>query len=57
MPNGPVIFWSDASPESMADAKAYIARYGLTRDDVALVVKNGQTMVIAKRDCSGKLVP
>lgn len=57
MAYGPVIFCSDASPEAMADAKAYIARFGLTRDDVALVVRNGQTMVIAKRDCSAKLVP
>ena len=52
---GPVIFWSDDSPDALADAKAYIARFGLTRDDVSLVVKAGQTMVIAKRDCSGKL--
>jgi hypothetical protein len=53
--NGPVIYWSDDSPEALADAKAYIARFGLTRDDVSLVIKNRQTMIIAKRDCSAKL--
>lgn len=55
--NGPILYWSDDSPEAMADAKAYIARFGLTREDVALIVRDGQTMVVAKRDCSGKLRP
>lgn len=52
----PVIFWSDDSPDGLADAKAYIARFGLTREDVALVIKDRQTMVIARRNCSAKLV-
>ena len=56
MANGPVIYASDASPEAMEDAKAYIKRFSLTQDDVALVRRGGQTLVIAKRDCSAKLV-
>lgn len=56
MAKGPVIFASDASAEGLADAKAYIARFKLTRDDVALVVKGGMALVVAKRDCSAKLV-
>ena len=56
MANGPVIYASDASPEAMDDAKAYIKRFSLTQDDVALVRRGGQTLVIAKRDCSAKLV-
>jgi hypothetical protein len=56
MITGPVLYASDASQEALADAKAYIARFSLTRDDVALVVRRGQTLVIAKRDCSAKLV-
>lgn len=57
MANGPVIYASDGSPEALADAKAYIARFGLTRDDVSLIQRRGQTLVIAKRDCSAKLIP
>lgn len=54
---GPVIYASDASPEALEDAKTYIRRFGLTTDDVALVRRRGQTLVIAKRDCSAKLIP
>ena len=56
MVKGPVIYASDASPEALDDAKAYIKRFNLTTDDVALVRRDGQTLVIAKRDCSAKLV-
>lgn len=56
MAKGPVIFASDASHDGIADAKAYIRRFNLTREDVSLVVRNGQALVIAKRDCSAKLV-
>ena len=34
---GPVIFADDASEDAMRCAKAYIARFGLTRDDVRLL--------------------
>ncbi len=54
---GPVIYASDLSTEAMDDAKAYIKRFILTQDDVALVRRGNQTLVIAKRDCSAKLVP
>jgi hypothetical protein len=56
MAKGPVIFASDSSADGLADAKAYIARFGLTRDDVSLVIRDGMALVIAKRDCSSKLV-
>jgi predicted O-methyltransferase YrrM len=52
---GPVIFASDASPEGLADAKAYIRRFGLTQDDVRLVRQDGQSLVIAKRNVFDKL--
>ena len=53
---GPVLYASNSSQEALDDAKEYIARFGLTADDVALVRRGGQTLVIAKRDCSAKLV-
>ena len=53
---GPVIYASDGSPDAMDDAKAYIKRFSLTQDDVALVRRGGRTLVIAKRGCSAKLV-
>lgn len=56
MAQGPVIYASDDSAEALADARAYIKRFNLTPDDVALVRRNGQTLVIAKRDCSHLLV-
>lgn len=57
MTNGPVIYASDASAAALEDAKAYIKRFSLTADDVALVRRGGQTLVVAKRDCSAKLRP
>jgi hypothetical protein len=51
----PVIFWSDDSPEGLRDAKEYIRRFSLTRDDVSLVQKEGQTIVFAKRNIADKL--
>jgi hypothetical protein len=52
---GPVLFASDDSPEAVADARAYIEKYRLTRDDVALRQVAGQTLIIANRDCREKL--
>jgi len=52
---GPVIFASDDSSEALADAKAYILRFNLTRDDVSLLRKNGQTLVVAKRNVADKI--
>jgi hypothetical protein len=50
-----VLFASDDSLESVDDAKEYIKRFSLTRDDVSIIRKAGQTLVIAKRDCQDKL--
>ena len=55
MAEGPIIFASDDSDAAMIDAKSYISKYKLTRDDVKLVVRNFQTLVIAKRNCMDKL--
>ena len=52
---GPVLFASDHSEDAVEDAKAYIRRFGLTHDDVQLVKRDGQTLVIAKRNISNKL--
>lgn len=52
---GPVLYASDLSQEALEDAKGYIKRFSLNQDDVALIRRNGQTLVIAKRDCSAKL--
>lgn len=57
MARGPILYASDDSQDALDDAKAYIRRFSLDRDDVSLVVKNGQTLVVAKRDCSKKLSP
>lgn len=48
-----VLFWSNDSPESIQDAKQYIHAHKLTRDDVRLIKKEGEVMVISKRDLWG----
>ena len=47
---GPIVFASDDSADAMVDAKAFISEYNLTMNDVSLVVKNGQTLIYAKRN-------
>lgn len=44
-----ILFWSNDSPEGIQDAKEYIRHYKLTRDDVRLIKKDEQVMVISKR--------
>ena len=44
-----VLYASDDSDASVAEARAYIAREGLTGEDVRLIRKEGQVLVIAKR--------
>ena len=56
MAKGPGIFATQNCHDGVVDAKAYIRRFSLTAEDVALVVRGGQVLVIAKRDCSAKLV-
>lgn len=50
MAGKPVIFYSDDSAAGLQDAKAYISRFGLTREDVQLVQRDGSTLIFAKRD-------
>ena len=52
---GPVLFASDDSNEAVIDAKKYIKRFSLTKDDVHLLRHEGQTLVIAKRNIADKL--
>jgi ribosomal protein L36 len=52
---GPVLFASDDSEEAVEDAKTYISRFRLTHDDVQLVKRERQTLVIAKRNISHRL--
>ena len=44
-----VLYASDDSDASVAEARAYIAREGLTGEDVRLIRKEGQVLVVAKR--------
>ena len=46
---GTVMYASDDSPESIAEAREYIKRMGLTADDVRLIRKNEQVLVVTKR--------
>lgn len=57
MAKGPVICAATGVGEwAINECKAYIARFGLTRDDVRLIQEGDMTLVVAKRDCSEKLV-
>ena len=46
---GHILYASSDCPEAVEEARAYIAREGLTSDDVRLIRKEGQILVIAKR--------
>jgi len=46
---GTVMYASAAIPESITDAREYIKRMGLTADDVRLIKKDGQVLVVTKR--------
>lgn len=47
---GTVMYASDDSPESVAEARDYIRSHGYTRADVRLVKRDGQVLVIAERE-------
>jgi hypothetical protein len=47
---GFVLFASDDSHEGQSDARAYIRAHGFTADDVRLIKRDGQTLVIDKGD-------
>ena len=50
MTAGWVLYEGDDSPESVDEARGYIRAHGLTRDDVKLVKREGQVLVIAIRE-------
>lgn len=50
MKAGTVVYASDESDESVSDARAFIRDHGYTRDDVRLVKRDGQVLVIMERD-------
>lgn len=47
--SGFILYASSDCPESVDEARAYIARVGLTSEDVRLIRKEGQVLVVAKR--------
>jgi preprotein translocase subunit SecA len=49
MKSGWVLYASDDSAEAVEEAREYIRAHGLTRDDVKLVKRDGQVLVIAER--------
>lgn len=50
MKAGTVLYAGDDSSESVAEARDYIRLQGLTREDVKLVKREGQVLVILERD-------
>lgn len=50
IPPDTVIFASDDSQDAVNDARAYIRRMGLTKDDVRLVQREEMTLVLSKRE-------
>lgn len=54
---GFVLFASDDSAEGQSDARAYIRAHGFTADDVRLIKKDGQTLVIDKGEAGWRAKP
>jgi len=52
IPRRTTLFASDDSDDALADARAWLALWGYTRDDCKLVKCDGQILVIAERDIS-----
>lgn len=50
MKAGTVLYASDDSADSVTEAREYIKRHGLTRDDVKLVKRECQVLVVAERE-------
>lgn len=46
---GHILYASADHPDSVTEAREYIARMGLTADDVRLIRKSGNVLVVAKR--------
>lgn len=47
---GTVLYASDGSDAALAEARAWISERRLTRDDVKLVKRDGQVLVVAERE-------
>ena len=52
IPAGTIILATDDSPEGIADARLWIRAQAFTPADVQLVKRDGQCLVIAKREVS-----
>ena len=50
LPPGFVMYASKDCPESLIEAREYIARFMLTSDQVRLIRVDGQIRVVAKED-------
>ena len=48
--SGAVMYASKDCPESLTEAREYIARFGLTSDQVRLIRVDGQIRVVTKED-------
>jgi len=57
IPRRTTLFASDDSDDALADARAWLALWGYTRDDCKLVKRDGQILVIAERDIEGIKCP
>lgn len=47
---GHILYASADHPDSVTEAREYIARMGLTADDVRLIRKDDQVLVISRRE-------
>ena len=54
LPAGMVIFATEDSDEGVQDARTVIKRREFTQDDVRLIKKDGQCLIIAKRPLEPK---
>lgn len=56
IPAETVIFAGPADDEGIQNAKDWLAAQKFTPDDVRLIKRDGQCLIIAKRDVSPKLL-
>lgn len=50
IPAGTVVFATEACDEGMAEARAHIKQMAWTRDDVRLIKRGDQVLIILERD-------
>ena len=50
IPAGTVLFYAPDDAEAESEARAYVARYKLTADDVKMARRSGGVIIEARRD-------